>query len=108
MSCSSNNKKSHNDTLSHLLLLMSEYLLRAECALEGDDDGYGIKTNAEIAHMVRMAQRMAQRAVELSDYCGQKHCPKWNGLADDLTPNDYPDDCDDDDDDDDSGYHESY
>ena len=95
MSCISNTKRSHNETLMHLILLMSEYLLRVECALEGDDEGVGIRPNPEIAQMVRMAQRMAQRASDIIPYCGEKHCPHWSGRADDVNPyndRDYGDD----------------
>lgn len=100
MSCTSNTKRSHNETLMHLILLMSEYLLRVECALEGDDEGVGIRPNPEVAQMVRMAQRMAQRASDIIPYCGEKHCPHWSGRADDVKPHsdrdhDYYDDSDD-------------
>lgn len=79
----------------HLVLLASEYLLRVELALEGDEDGVGVRPNSEIANMVRMAQRMTLRASDLIPNCGQKHCPHWNGRADNIEPyNDRYDDCD--------------
>ena len=78
----------------HLILLTSEYLLRVELALEGDDEGDGVQPRPEIAHMVRMSQRMMQRASDLASVCGQKHCPHWNGRADNIRPHD--DRCNDD------------
>ncbi len=104
MSCFPKNKNSQEHPLTYLISLLSEYLLRIECACEGED----IQRRSDIAHMVRVAQRMAQRVDTLLICCGQKHCPRFNNQADDISDyDDSPDDSPDDSYDDSYDDHES-